>query len=116
MNGKRCRALRNSSNLAGRPAKRAYINGRVSKAQCPKLATDTRSRKPKAPRPKASSEWKRTGPLIVVHPRRRTDKDHRNDVVWCDDPSNTEALAVYGTHPKWELDALALRHPLEDVT
>lgn len=117
MNAKTCKRLRAA--FPGNPG--AYKSAKKLEAkrlaqlrsgQKPKLA-EPRTGAVKHPQPRAGSAWKRTGPLIVSGPFKRTHKDHRYDGVWDDYLCATEQRRCYGALPKCELDALALRYPVE---
>lgn len=125
MNGvisKRIRSQHPGDKSAQRAAKRAYHAKRTAQAQCPK-ATKASGKKTlltgKKPQPMGSSAWKRTGPLIVIGPRKHTEAADRLmpvDLhfyrVFGKRPHRlcaTDLQRAYGMVPKHLLDAEAQR-------
>lgn len=113
MNAKTCKRLRaaypyNSS--AYKKAKKLEKQrlAAMRSGQKPKLA-EPRERTPKDPQPRASSAWRRTGPLVVQRSRRMTARDKR---AFTSQPEAVDRL-YWGYYPKHFLDRIALRHPVE---
>lgn len=114
MNAKRCKKLRAAFRVWDASEQRWTINQAAyhtaKKMEAARLAAARsgqkpkpvacRTPKPKDPQPRASSVWKRTGPLFVVKPYRQTHevvRIHRRG---------------YGRCPKHLLDFTAQQHPV----
>lgn len=122
MRGARCKQLRIGSKADNRAARREYLAMRQAKAQNPKAAAERHRSNldsGKAPQPRSSSGWKRTGPLVVVKPHRRTEAKPRDAFVFGmagrTRLSATEHRVVYGMMPKWMVDRMALQHPRREA-